>query len=182
MLFLVFYLFGLIAALGAGAVAGWSDFKGMTIANRLSLVVLAAFVVAWPAAYYAEAGAFQPVKMHILSGLIMFAVTFVLFLMRVIGGGDSKLLSVYALWTGVKGMAGLIFYVALFGGVLALAALAISRFRPFGAAPEGSWIARVQAGESAVPYGIAITFGAVMAFVDLGYFSPDTLSQFLLLK
>jgi len=41
---------------------------------------------------------------------------------------------------------------------------------------EGSWIAKSQAGHMGVPYGIAILFGAIIAFYQLGYFSPEKLA------
>lgn len=73
-----------------------------------------------------------------------------------------------------------LFYMALVGGVLGLVALALRKWKPVKNPAEGSWIARVQAGENKVPYGAAIAAGALASFVELGYFSSEVLSSFLM--
>ncbi len=60
-----------------------------------------------------------------LGALVMFALTFlaglVIFRLRFMGGGDVKLLMALSLWVGKSQMYNFILYVALLGGVLALA-------------------------------------------------------------
>ncbi len=182
MLLLILYLFALTAAAGLAVTAGWSDYKGMIIPNFIPLLAVAAFGLAFTAAYFAEAAVFQSLKAHLIAGGIVFIVTFILFAMGMIGGGDAKLVSAYAFWVGFTGMPVFLFYTALGGAVTGLAALYLKRKKPFDTPVEGSWVARVQAGESVVPYGIPIALGAWAAFVVLGYAAPEKLSLFLMSK
>ena len=57
--------------------------------------------------------------------------------------------------------------------------LYVKKKKPFEEAAKDSWIERLQAGESSVPYGIAITFGTAIAFLQLGYLNPATWQLFL---
>lgn len=171
-------IFCVLVALGFGLASGWSDFRGLTISNVYSAAILAAFVVAFSAFYFfAPDGAvyFGSWKSHLLAGVIMFGVTFALYVPGWLGAGDSKLCTVFALWLGMLGLPAFLFYMTLMGGLLALAALLIKKYKPFTSPVPGSWIARTQEGVSAVPYGIAIAFGAVMSFVSTGYFDPARL-------
>ncbi len=170
-------IFSVIVALGFGLASAWSDFKGFTISNAYSIGVILAFVPAFLAVtlLVPESQYFLSWKSHLLAAAAMFALTFVLFTLRMIGAGDSKLATAYALWLGVMGTPAFLFYMTVTGGLLGLATLAMGRWKPFAAPPEGGWIARAQAGEKDVPYGIAIVVGALVAFIQRGYFDPDKL-------
>jgi prepilin peptidase CpaA len=174
---LVFILvFCVLVALGCGVLSGWSDFRGMTISNLYPLLVLGAFVLAWLSYYFLapdDAVYFGALKSHLLSGGILFAITFIMFSLGWLGAGDSKLASVYALWAGMTGFASFLFYMALAGGLLGVAALLIQKHKPFSNPAENSWVYKTQNGQSAVPYGIAIAFGAFVSFLQNGYLSPD---------
>ena len=121
---------------------------------------------------------FSPLQ-HLLAGLIVFGVTAAMFAFNMLGAADSKLGTAFALWVGLKGLFPFLFYMTLVGGVLGLVALGLKKWTPVKAPADGSWIARVQAGESKVPYGVAIVLGALASFVNIGYFSIDLLRAFL---
>lgn len=177
-LLVLILVFCSLVALGCGALGAWSDFRGLTISNLYTLLILAGFVVAFAAnAVLAPEGVsyFGPLKAHILAGGFFFAVTFALFSFGWLGAGDSKIGSAFALWVGMKGLICFLFYMALAGGLLAVAAVVIKNRKPFSAPPAGSWIAKIQEGQSAVPYGIAIFIGAVAGFVQNGFFAPGHL-------
>jgi prepilin peptidase CpaA len=179
MIFLVFYLFSAVSAAGMGLLAAHSDYRGLTIPNRYALLVILCFAVAYGAAHLAGAPVFAPLSSHLLSAGLTLAVTVVLFALRVVGGGDSKLATAFALWLSARTLVVFLFYMSFFGGVLGLLALALRKWKPVAQPRPGSWIARVQEGQSAVPYGIAIVCGALVTFAILGYFSPRTLGLFL---
>jgi len=180
MIFMIIYLFCVIAAVGLGALAGWNDFKGMTIPNYIVALVLAAFFIGFGAVYIAKIDdVFYPFASHMIAGGVIFAITYAMYLMKKIGGGDSKLATAFAFWFGMHGMIPYLFYMAFSGAILGGAALVIKKKKPFKAPAEGSWLARVQAGEGVVPYGIPIAIGAIGAFLRLGFLSPDTLQLFL---
>lgn len=159
--------------------AAYSDLRAMVIDNVYSILVAATFVVCYGALTIAGASdIFSPLWSHIGAGLVMFALTFGLFAAGMLGGADSKLASALALWTGLKGLPVFLVFMTLIGGVLGLMALLLAR-RPVVTAPmEGSWLARAQNGESKVPYGVAIAGGALIAFIELGYVSPELLGAF----
>lgn len=180
MFILLLFLVCIFVALGVGALAAWSDIRGMVIPNAYSLYVMAAFLVAYLVLYLSgQEGVFSSFAAHILSGLLTFGFTFALFALRMIGAADSKFASVCALWVGVRDLPVFIFYMAFVGGVLGVSALYMQRRKPFKNPASGSWMEQVQNGASKVPYGVAIAFGMLFAFIKVGYFSPAILSGFL---
>lgn len=176
-LFLV--VFCMLVALGFGVASGVSDFRSMTIPNVYALGVLLAFVPAFAADAFSGEGVefFASWKSHLIAFVLMFGVSFLLFSTRMIGAGDSKLITVFSLWVGLSGLAGFVFYMAVLGAVLGVATKVMNKKVLVKEPREGSWIAKSQAGGNGVPYGIAIAFGAVIAFWLQGYFSPENLAS-----
>ncbi|MGQ0526922.1 MAG: A24 family peptidase [Alphaproteobacteria bacterium] len=180
MLLLIIFLACIFVAVGAGLLASLSDFKGLTIPNSYSVIIIAAFCAAYLSLWFFGRGeVFSPLLSHGLSALFIFVLTAALFATKIMGGGDSKLASAYALWVSLVGLVPFLFYTTLTGGVLGLISLVLLKWKPVKNAQAGSWIARVQAGESKVPYGIAIVIGALASFCNLGYFELETLRSFL---
>ena len=161
-------------ALFCAAFAALSDLRGMRIANRLSLMITGSFAVAFLAdlLFLPETELFSTWWHAPLAGILMLAVTFILTITGVIGGGDSKLASSLALWTGLAGLPAFLLAMSFSGGILAFIALAGRNSRIAKAlAPrcsEKSWIAALAAGKSVLPYGVAIFLGAVAAFLQTG--------------
>lgn len=180
MILLVIFLACLFISLGAGFQASLSDLRGLTIPNMYSVIVIAAFFAAYAALWLGgQGGIFAPLMSHLLAALLVFVVTAALFAARAIGAADSKLATAFALWMGLRGLMPFLFYMTLVGGLLGLAALALHRWKPVKAPREGGWIARVQAGENKVAYGVAIVLGALASFVKLGYLGGEVLRSFL---
>lgn len=180
MIFLIMFLLGIFVTLGISIMAAFSDWRTMTIPNSYSVYVISAFFVTYGVLYLGgHADVFSSLSSHILSAGITFAVTFVLFSIGVLGAGDSKFGSACALWIGVKFLPIFLFYMTLCGGVLGVVALYIKKHKPFDSPAEGGWIAQVQSGKDKVPYGIAICFGLILAFLYSEYFSAEILSSFV---
>ncbi len=179
MLYLIVFLFCVAVALGTGLLAGWSDFKGMTIPNVCPLIVIGAFIPAFLAVRLSGADIMEPLTSHLTAAGVVMAVTVVLYAVKIIGGGDSKLMSAFSLWAGVPGLAAFLFYMSLVGAAIGIVTIVIRKKKPFKNAPEKSWIARAQNGDNGVPYGIAIVIGAVVCFWQQGYLSPDSLMLFI---
>jgi prepilin peptidase CpaA len=180
MILLILFLIAVFVAAGAGILAGVSDMRGMTIANSYSATIGLSFLVIFTIlSIFGRSDIFSPFLWHLVAGGIVFAVTLVMFALNTMGGADSKLASVYALWVGLAGLLPFLFYTALLGGVLAMGAIILRKYKPFKNPKEGSWIARAQAGENKVPYGIAIVGGALASFIKLGYIGVDNLGSFV---
>jgi len=136
-----------------------SDARSLRIPNLYSVVVLAAFGVA----YLASPENFQPLWNHFLALGIIFAVTYLMFMAGMMGGGDSKFASALAIWIAAKGVMVFVFWMAVMGGVIGILTLWMKKKKPFRNPPAGSWMAAAQKGENKIPYGIAISFGAWIA-------------------
>ncbi len=178
-LFLV--VFSVLVAAGFAIASAISDFKTMTIPNAYAAGIIIAFVPAYAAdALGGGPGLafFAAWQSHVIAAVVVFALTFGLFFLGAIGAGDSKFAAAVALWVALPGLAPFLFYMALTGAVLALVTKALNKKVWCPNAPEGSWVARAQGGHKGLPYGIAICVGAIIAFIELGYFSPDRLALF----
>ncbi len=180
MIVLIIFLMCIFITLFIGGAAALSDYRTMTIPNMYSVYVMAAFAIAYICIWFGGYdGVFAPLLSHIISAAVTFVVTFILFGLKVIGAGDSKFATACAFWIGAKFLPIYLFYMTLCGGLLGAVALYIKKKKPFKDPVEGSWIAQVQSGKDKVPYGIAISFGMVIAFLYAGYFSADVLSIFV---
>jgi prepilin peptidase CpaA len=180
MLLLIAFLVCLFVAAGTGILAAWSDLKGLTIPNAHTVVVILSFLSAYGILWLGgRDDVLSPFLSHLTAGLIVFFITLAMFAFRAMGAADSKLGSAYALWAGLHGLIYYLFYMSVFGGLLGLIALAVRKWKPFKNSAPGSWVSQVQAGESKVPYGIAIVLGALASFIHLGYLDRDVLSSFI---
>ncbi|MDB5490408.1 MAG: type leader peptidase family protein [Micavibrio sp.] len=179
--FVALYDLAVIAALGLLAFSCVTDFLTMTIPNWISVAILAAFGVAFGVAALVHIPAFYGWKMHGAALGLMFVVTFIMFVCRVWGAGDSKLASAVALWVGLKGFMTFLVVMSFAGvGLVALYYVFRKSKADYTALGEQSWPMRVRAGEKTIPYGIAIAFGAIWTFFELGYLDLCNLVQGLL--
>ncbi|MBB3455261.1 prepilin peptidase CpaA [Rhizobium sp. BK313] len=142
------------------SVAAVSDLLTMTIPNRVSLILVGAFIVLAPLV-----GLTLPeIGMHFAGAAIVFCVCFALFALNVMGGGDAKLLAASALWFGFDpSLLSFLVYVAFLGGVVTIAILMIRSQSNVILAmglplPNSLLIAKK------IPYGIAIAIGGFLAF------------------
>lgn len=179
MLLVFVIVFCAIVALGFGGAAAWSDYRSLTIPNMYAAFIGAAFIPAFllVTLMTSDASIFASWKSHLFAVTFIFIVTYLLFYFKVIGGGDSKLLTVYALWAGLGGIMPLIFFMAVSGGILGVATLALRKWKPVKTPVNGSWIEKAQSGKQDVPYGIAIFIGAVASFWQVGYIRPEILAE-----
>jgi len=141
------------------AFAAAMDLLTMTIPNRVTLALAVAFLVAAPIMGLPV----EDIALHVGAGLLVLAAGITLFAIGGFGGGDAKLLAAGALWIGFDGLLPYLVYVTVFGGVLALVVLAYRRF-PATALPIPNWAARLHAGTSGIPYGIAIASSGLLIY------------------
>ena len=142
------------------AVAALSDFFTMTIPNRVSAILLGAFVLVAPLAGLN----LETIAMHLAAGLLVFSIGFVLFALNTMGGGDVKVLSASAVWFGfTPSLFEYMIDVTMFGGLLTLAILMLRAKAPLVQALSLPVPAHLLAGRK-VPYGIAIGAAAFAAY------------------
>ena len=139
--------------------AAVSDFRSMTIPNRLTLALAAAFV---PVALMLHFSLAQW-GLHLGLGAAGLVLGMVFFALRFMGGGDAKLIAAASLWLGLQGCVALLIYTALAGGALTLGLLfARKTFQPYAAGLPGV-ISRHLEPKGDIPYGIAICAGGLCA-------------------
>jgi prepilin peptidase CpaA len=141
--------------------AAISDMLSMTIANRVSLILVGTFAVVAPLTGmgWAEYG------MHVAAGAAMLSITFALFAIGGMGGGDAKLIAATSLWMGFNFH--LIEYLvtsSVLGGVLTLAILSY-RGSPLAVYTGHNRFLRHLSDKSVgIPYGIALGVGGLLTY------------------
>ena len=143
------------------AFAAASDLFTMTISNRVSLVLVAGFMVlaivtgmSWPT-----------IGMHVAAGFLVLSIGFVCFAFGWMGGGDAKLAASTALWLGWSQLLDYAIWASLFGGVLTLGLLALrgAPLHPPFLMREG-WYARITDEKTGIPYWIALAAAGLILY------------------
>lgn len=138
--------YGLLIALAIALLfAAFTDMRRRQIDNWLN----AGIALGAPAFWWASGMALWPdVAIQLGVALAAFAVFAGMFAMRMMGGGDVKLLTVLALWITPFNFMQLLLIMAIAGGVLTVVMF--------------FWhTARRQKEKLAIPYGVAIAFGGL---------------------
>ena len=142
------------------AFAASSDLFTMTIANRVSIILVAGFGLL---AALTGMGATDLLS-HVGAAAAVLTVVFVFFACGWIGGGDAKLAAATALWFGFAHLLDYLLYASLFGGALTLAII-YYRGMPLPPVFVGlSWAERLHRSDAGVPYGIALAAGALVVY------------------
>jgi prepilin peptidase CpaA len=158
------------------AFAAASDLFTMTISNRVSLSLAAAFLA------LALASGMGPYDMlsHLGAGAAVLAAAFTCFAMGWVGGGDAKVAAAAALWFGFGQLLDYLLYASLLGGALTLLLLQFRQWPlPYQLAGQ-TWLTRLHAKESGIPYGIALAVGALVVYPETEWIKAVDLAHFAL--
>jgi prepilin peptidase CpaA len=142
------------------AFAASSDLFTMTIANRVSVILVAGFgmlalLIGMSAA---------DMVLHAGAAAAVLVVVFLLFSRGWIGGGDAKLAAATVLWLGFAHLADYLVYASLIGGALTLAIIQF-RAMPLPRVFVGrEWAERLHRLDGGVPYGIALAAAALLVY------------------
>lgn len=138
-----------------------SDMISMTIANRVSLILVASFALIAPFTGM-EWGQYG---MHFAAAGLVLATTFALFALGAMGGGDAKLMTATALWFGFSPeLFQYLVYAALIGGALTLLIL-LYRALPISVYTGGNMFLRHFADRKAgIPYGVALGISGLLVY------------------
>ena len=144
--------------------AALSDLFTMTISNRISIALVLVFV---PFAFFAGLSPAE-IGLHLACGCGVLVLTFCMFAMGWVGGGDAKLAAATALWIGWGHVADYGLDSAIIGGVLTLLIL-YARTLPLPSwAVRVTWIARLHDHRTGVPYGIALAIAGLLIYPESG--------------
>ncbi|MEZ5776260.1 MAG: prepilin peptidase [Hyphomicrobiaceae bacterium] len=142
------------------ALAGSMDLFTMTIPNRISIVLVAGFVVVAPFVGMS----IEEFAMHVAAGSAVLALCFLMFARGWIGGGDAKVFAAASLWMGFDYLGVFTAYAAMGGGILTFVLL-FFRLLPLPAfMAREAWLARLHHRQTGVPYGIAIAASALFVY------------------
>jgi prepilin peptidase CpaA len=143
--------------------AAVSDVLSMTIANRVSVILVVTFAVVAPLTGmdWAIYGG------HFAAAAAVLAFTFAMFAIGGMGGGDAKLMAATAVWMGFNiNLLGYLVVSASFGGLLTLLIL-YYRKSPFADLTGNNMFLRHFANHSGgVPYGVALGIGGLVTYPD----------------
>ncbi|WP_045837185.1 prepilin peptidase [Hyphomicrobium sp. 99] len=144
----------------AMAFAAANDLFTMKIPNKISLALVGGFV----AVAVLTQMPLETFGTNLAIGLVTLAVTFVLFSLNLLGGGDAKLIAAGSIWIGANQVVGYLVCVAVFGGVLSLVILGYRNWFPAQSFALPGWAQRLHVQKGPIPYGIAIAAGALAIF------------------
>ncbi|MEO5324892.1 prepilin peptidase [Mesorhizobium sp. CC13] len=138
-----------------------SDVLSMTIANRVPLLLLGVFLVVAPLAGMA----WTDIGMHLAAGALMLSITFAMFALGGMGGGDAKLIAATAVWMGL-GMPLMQYLLtsAIFGGMLTLAILSFRSSALSHITSQNMFLRNFCKEAGGVPYGIALGIGGLVTY------------------
>jgi prepilin peptidase CpaA len=141
-----FIHYGLLIALAiALVVAAFTDMRSRQISNWLN----GAIALGAPLFWWSSGLALWPdIALQIGVAVAAFAVFAGLFALKMMGGGDVKLLTALALWVSPVIFMQLLVVMALFGGMLTIIMVCWHTMRR-------------QKDKLAIPYGVAIAFGGL---------------------
>lgn len=150
------------------AFGGASDLLTMTIQNRVSILLIAGFVIlslatGLPLASWGT---------HALGPLVVFPVCFAFWYLRWMGGGDAKFLTAMALWIGfTPELMGFVLLVSIYGMFLTLGLMYMRTniILPDALARQ-EWLARLHDQKSGIPYGIAIAIAGLQIYPMTAWF------------
>ena len=151
----------------AVAFAAAMDVFTMTIPNRISLALVAAFVLLAPMMGLGP----WAMASHFGAGLVVLAGGILLFIPGWIGGGDAKLAAAVALWLGFDHVLIFLLCASLVGGSLATTILALRQLPMPVMIAAQPWAARLHSRGGGIPYGVALAIGALWVYPHTAWFT-----------
>ena len=147
--------------------AAASDAVSFRIPNWLTaLTAILFFPMAW-----ATGMPLHEFGVHMLAGVLLFAVGFAFFQLNLFGGGDAKLMAAAGLWFGTSQVLPFLFMTALAGGLLGFV---IGLWSMFSISWEihaenidlAGYGKKLRGLKPNVPYGLAFAIGGIIVFKD----------------
>lgn len=159
---LAFAFFPAVMALSASM-----DLLTFTIPNRLCLTLAVGYLIL---AVMLGVPAVD-ILLNISCGIAILVITFIMFNLGVIGGGDAKLAAATAAWLGWTAILDYGLAAAIFGGFLTLILLGARKAPLPAALGRIDWLARLHNANAGVPYGIALAAAGLMQYPNSSIWS-----------
>ena len=143
------------------------DVMTLTIPNWISLALVALF----PILALVTGLGWHELAVYGGIGAAALVIGVAAFAFGVVGGGDAKLFAAVALYMGPLGIAPYILDVAVAGGILAMIFLVLHQPRLEEWTRRSPVLAQIVSRGMAIPYGVAIVAGGLLAFPSSHLFS-----------
>ena len=155
--------FTILAFAGLLVAAAASDWRNLTVPNRYSLAIVALFP-----SYVIVMGGTVDWHLHLAFAASAFVLGFVLFMLRLCGGGDVKLFAAAVLWAGPQLIVPLVFYTSVCGAIMAVVMWIHHRYQRAGI-PANFLYVRSEANfaKQPMPYAVAIAAGGLFVALKL---------------
>jgi len=143
--------------------AAVSDMISMTIANRVSLLLVGAFFLL----AFLTGMPLADIGLHLGTGALVLLVTFTLFALGVMGGGDAKLMAATAVWFGFN--LSLVEYLttsAVLGGALTLGLLVYRNSVLATFTGNNILLRHFADAKAGIPYGVALGIGGLITYTQ----------------
>ena len=147
--------------------ASFYDLFTMTIPNKVTLALTIAFFVLAPLVGMS----LSTMAWHVGLAFAVLVICYALFMIRVMGGGDAKLLAASALWLGPDMTLSYVMLASIFGGVLTLCIIRVRRHPLPGLLANIGWLDRLHDEKSGIPYGLALGPAALVVFPESAWMS-----------
>jgi len=149
------------------AFAAFSDLFTMTIANRVSLILVGGFLLLAPL----TGMSIHDMLSHVGAAAAVLVVSFVCFTRGWIGGGDAKLAAAAVLWLGLGHLADYLVFASLLGGALTIALIQFRNMPMPNLLKGREWAERLHRQDGGVPYGIALAIAAIAVYPQTEWMS-----------
>lgn len=141
-------------------IAAATDLYEFKIPNWVSVVLVGAFFLACVALN----APLRFVVEGLLLGACALAIGFALFVKRIVGGGDAKLLAAATPWIGLAGAMNFLTNMAFAGALLAIALIIFRKTPHLPIYAHAPWIVRLHQKPRDIPYAVAIAAGGLLSF------------------
>lgn len=144
--------------------AAISDLLIMKISNIACIFLAISFLILAPL----NGLPIQAVLFHILAGAAALVICFGLFSINAMGGGDAKLISATALWTGFSvSLVDYLLISAITGGILTLVILMMRKLIDRTRIEHIGFLYRLTDPKKGIPYGIALAIAGLWIYPKL---------------
>lgn len=147
--------------LGFMTLAAWSDARDLRISNKLTGMMAASGL----AGVGLLDGSATALLVAGATGAATLTIVWVLFEFGWLGGGDVKLAGAAAIWLGPEATLAFVLATTIFGAVLALALLMLTRWDMMLGMVGSHWRTRLTADTISVPYALAMAPAGVVAML-----------------
>jgi prepilin peptidase CpaA len=140
--------------------SAFADLFTMTIPNRVSVILIGAYLLV---AVYLRLP-LPVVGSHVACAFVILMLTFVMFHLGWIGGGDAKLAASTALWLGWEHLLDYGLFASLAGGALTLLIVEMRRHELPSSILSYRFISRLAEKSGGIPYGIALAIAGLLVY------------------